>query len=73
MSELHARLLQRAVEILGGPDELAAYLGVSPSRVRIWMRGLFALPDDMFLRLVDLLSEPLPAEPNAPPRQDRPS
>lgn len=54
-------MLQRAVEILGGPDELAAYLGVSPARLRIWRRGLFALPDDMFLRLVDLLSEPPPA------------
>jgi hypothetical protein len=49
-------MLQRAVEILGGPCEVAEYLGVSPGWVRIWMRGMFSLPDDVFLKLVDLLS-----------------
>jgi transcriptional regulator with XRE-family HTH domain len=57
---LHARLLERAVEILGSRDEVAAYLGVSPSRLRIWMNGMFSPPTDVFLKLVDLVSEPLP-------------
>jgi hypothetical protein len=57
VTDLHARLLERAAEILGGPDEVAAYLGVSRSHVRIWMRGMFSPPDEVFLKLVDLVSE----------------
>jgi hypothetical protein len=66
VSLLHAQLLQRAVEKLGGIEEAARYLGVPEVRMRIWMRGLLALPDDLFLRLVDLLLEP------PPPRTDFP-
>ena len=54
-------MLQCAEEMLGGPHEVAKYLGVSPARVRVWMRGTVPLPGDMFLRLVDLLSAPRPA------------
>jgi hypothetical protein len=70
MSDLHARMLERAVEILGGPGEVAAYLDVSPARLRIWMRGLFPLPDHVFLRLVDLISE-APRPPAGDPRPGR--
>lgn len=65
MSQLHAQMLQRAVEKLGGTEEAARYLGVPEVRLRIWLRGLLAPPDDLFLRLVDLLLEP-------PPRTDFP-
>ena len=65
MSQLHSRLLQRAAEKLGGADPLARYLGVPPVRVRVWQRGLIAPPDDVFLKLVDLLEEPPPAAPRA--------
>lgn len=54
-------MLQRAADKLGGMDELARYLGVAPVSVRVWMRGLISPPDDVFLRLVDLLQEPPPA------------
>ena len=50
-------MLERAVEILGGSEEVADYLGVSPGHVRLWMRGIFSPPGDVFLKLVDLLSE----------------
>lgn len=63
MAELHARLLERAIEILGGEEEVAAYLGVSPGHVRIWMRGIFSPPGDVFLKLVDLLNEMPAARP----------
>jgi hypothetical protein len=53
-------LLHRAAEQLGGVEELARYLQVSEVRVRIWQRGAIPLPDDIFLRLVDLLIEPTP-------------
>jgi hypothetical protein len=65
-------MLQRAVEILGGTDELAAYLGVSPARLRIWMRGIFAPPDDIFLRLVDLISDPPPRKAGGPHHRETP-
>lgn len=62
-------MLERAAEILGGADQLAAYLGVSLAHLRIWMRGMFAPPADVFLKLVDLLSEQT-GKP-APPGEDR--
>ena len=60
MSQLHARLLHRAAEQLGGVEELARYLQVSEVHVRIWQRGAIPPPDHIFLRLVDLLVEPPP-------------
>lgn len=63
MSHLHARMLQRAVHKLGGTAELAHYLDVPEVRVRVWLHGLMPLPDDVFLRLVDLLEDPPPASP----------
>ena len=50
-------MLERAVEILGGAEQVARYLGVSLPHLRIWMRGMFSPPADVFLKLVDLLSE----------------
>ena len=60
MSQLHSRMLLRAADKLGGMDELAGYLGVAPVSVRVWMRGFISPPDEIFLRLVDLLQEPPP-------------
>ena len=72
MSGLHARLLERAVEILGGDDEVAEYLGVSRGHVRIWMRGVYSPPADVFLKLVDLLSEMPPVRPGDSRPAERP-
>lgn len=58
VSNLHSRLLERAADKLGGMDEVARYLNVSELRVRIWWRGFVPPPDDVFLRLVDLLEPP---------------
>jgi hypothetical protein len=70
MGNVHARLLERAIVILGGLDEVAAYLDVSATHVRIWRRGVLSPPPGVFLKLVDLVSEaPLRAEP--PPHQER--
>lgn len=57
MSQLHARLLQRAADKLGGMEELARFLQVPETRLRIWMRGLISPPGDVFLKLVDLVEE----------------
>jgi hypothetical protein len=67
VSNLHSRLLERAADKLGGLDEVARYLNVSDLRVRIWRRGFVAPPDDVFLRLVDLLEEPPPGRPPSRP------
>jgi hypothetical protein len=50
-------MLERAAHILGGMDEVGAYLGVGPATLSIWLRGMHSLPDHMFLKLVDLISE----------------
>jgi hypothetical protein len=71
MSELHARLLQFAALKLGGTEELARYLQVPEVRLRVWQGGRIAPPDDIFLKLVDLLQEPPPQAPR-PDRRSRP-
>jgi hypothetical protein len=38
-SDLYKRALRRAGEILGGPDALAAYLGVDSERIAKWTAG----------------------------------
>lgn len=59
-------MLQRAADKLGGVSPLASYLGVAPVSLRVWMRGFISPPDEIFLRLVDLLQEPPPpARPGA--------
>ncbi len=52
-----ARTLRRAVEAVGGPEGLADALGVSPETVSAWLLGQQALPDDAYLRALDLVSQ----------------
>jgi hypothetical protein len=54
---VHSRALQRAAELLGGTEALGVYLGVTPTKLGIWMRGSIAPPGDVFVRVVDLLLE----------------
>lgn len=73
-TDVHRRALQRALEISGGIDPLAAYLKVPATAVRFWANGSSPLPGDMFLKIVDLLLDrsmmelqpPLPRKPAAP-------
>jgi hypothetical protein len=51
------RTLQRAVEVVGGPEALAAALGASPEMVSAWLLGLQVLPDETYLRALDLVSQ----------------
>lgn len=57
LETVHTRALRRAAELLGGNDALRLYLGVTPVKLGIWMRGSVAPPGDVFLRVVDLLLE----------------
>ena len=72
MAKLHAKLLQRGEELLGGPDEVADYLGVSVAHVQIWKRGIFSPPSEVFLKLVDLLNDRPPVTPPDSVRGERP-
>jgi hypothetical protein len=51
------RTLRRAVEAVGGPEALAQALNVSPESVTAWLLGQQPLPDDAYLRALDLVSQ----------------
>jgi DNA-binding transcriptional regulator YdaS (Cro superfamily) len=57
VQELYVRTLQRAAEIVGGEQELALRLKVTPSHLALWIRGIETPPGNVFLRAVDLVSE----------------
>ena len=70
MSEVHIRTLMRAAQIVGGPQELAFKLKVTPSHLALWMSGAEPCPPNVFLQAVDLVLERAskpPAPPSAPP------
>ncbi|HYL90999.1 MAG TPA: YdaS family helix-turn-helix protein [Burkholderiales bacterium] len=51
------RTLRRAAEVVGGPEALAQALGVSPEIVSAWLLGQQALPNETYLRALDLVSQ----------------
>lgn len=55
MLELQPTLLKRAIEIVGGREALCEYLGVSETRLNLWLGARVRLPDPIFLRAVDLV------------------
>ena len=57
MTELYVKTLQRAAEIVGGEQELAMRLRVTPSHLALWLRGIEPPPGAVFLRAVDLVME----------------
>jgi hypothetical protein len=56
LQDIHQRALRRAAEILGGNEELRMYLGASEADFSSWA-GKPDLPRDVFLRLVDIITE----------------
>jgi hypothetical protein len=52
---LHARLLQRAAQLVGGRDKLAQYLEVRAIHLDAWMSGKSEMPSGIFLRVVDVV------------------
>lgn len=53
----YQRSVEMAVEILGGNDAVARYLGVKPTEVLSWLEGRAEPAINLFLRLVDLIEE----------------
>ena len=56
-SRVHTQALRRAADILGGPVQLRGYLKVSALVLTLWMSGATATPNDVFLKVVDLIVE----------------
>jgi hypothetical protein len=57
VSNVYIGTLKRAAEILGGEQELARYLKVTPSHLALWAQGLETPPMDYFLKAVDVVTE----------------
>jgi len=54
--EIHKRALKRAAEILGGDEKLRLHLGATEGDFSSW-NGAMELPRNIFLRLVDIITE----------------
>ena len=55
-STVYIRALARAIEIAGGTDTLAAFLGSSSKEVETWSRGETYPPMPIFLAIVDIVA-----------------
>jgi hypothetical protein len=53
---VHTRTVQRAAELLGDEAVLAAFLGVSWSRLKQWLTGAEATPQSAFMMCVDIVN-----------------
>jgi hypothetical protein len=53
---VHRRTLGRAIEIAGGDERLALFLGVPLADLKRWYAGEAELPARVFLVLVDVVS-----------------
>jgi hypothetical protein len=53
---LYARTLERAAVLVGGMDQLARHLHVTPSHLARWLAGKEPVPPGVFLRAVDLIA-----------------
>ena len=52
-----ARTLRRAVEVVGSAEALAETLGASPESVTAWLVGEQPVPNYIYLRALDLVSQ----------------
>ena len=57
MPTVHARAVERAVEILGSVQSFSERVKVAPSDVELWMKADAIPPTDIFLMAVDIISE----------------
>ena len=56
LQDIHKRALRRAAEILGGDEQLRLHLAATDTEFSSWA-GRRELPRDIFLRLVDIITE----------------
>jgi hypothetical protein len=56
-NQVRVRTLERAAQIVGGPDALRRRLKVSALVLAIWMGGAEPPPTDVFLKAVDIVED----------------
>jgi DNA-binding transcriptional regulator YdaS (Cro superfamily) len=56
MPTVHARTVQRAAEIVGGLEALAAQLDVRDENLKKWLQGALQVPQEIFLRCADIVN-----------------
>ena len=56
LHDIHNRALRRAAHILGGEEKLRLHLGATETDFSSWT-GLQELPRNVFLRLVDIITD----------------
>jgi hypothetical protein len=56
LHDIHNRALRRAAQILGGEEKLRLHLGATETDFTSWT-GSHELPRNIFLRLVDIITE----------------
>ena len=66
---LRRRMLARATAVLG-EEVLAKRLGVSRTRLSLWLMGADGVPPWIFLRLVDVLLAPLDTAAHSAPQKE---
>jgi hypothetical protein len=70
---VQAEALRKAVEMLGGEEQLGARLGLSAGTIRLFINGRIRLPQRLFLQVVDIISgEPVRVEEPTPRSARRP-
>jgi hypothetical protein len=55
VADTQARILQRALRIVGSHEDLARLLQVRQIPLAIWLGGVTPVPDDIFLKAVDIV------------------
>lgn len=57
VSTVHATTLKRAAQLVGGLEQLAYRLDVTPSHLALWVAATEPTPPNIFLKAVDLIQE----------------
>lgn len=52
---VYSRAVLRACQLLGGPEQVAVRVGVSRLLIQAFLKGSVQPPQDVFLKLVDIL------------------
>ena len=55
MKNLYIRILQRAIDLEGGPEALAAHIGASTESVMLWSQGRATIPPEAIEKVLDVL------------------
>lgn len=66
-AEERRRLLEHAVTVVGGVEQLAEKLAISQRLVEHYLSGAGAVPDALLVRLLDVLVEHWRPDGSAPP------